>query len=234
MAHCLKKEITGVKFRENNVEKFYDIVGRKMGNWLVLSFTGLVRVYTLQQQRFSLLFKNPNYLLYIVEHCGTNKTYTGYKKSEINLITRKELFTAENWRHPIHTITEKQKQAAKNQKEKEYQRFFNRYKYGAKNRNLEFTLTFEEFKKLTSNLCYYCGELPNQLRRGDGRYIEGRFKCNGIDRVNNKEGYTKENSVSCCKICNRMKGALELKAFVKHLERLQVIDIEKIKELIIK
>jgi hypothetical protein len=54
-----------------------------------------------------------------------------------------------------------------------------------------------EFKNITSKSCYYCGK-------------EGP---NGIDRVDNTVGYTKENCVSCCKHCNYVKGDLSLEDF---------------------
>jgi hypothetical protein len=56
----------------------------------------------------------------------------------------------------------------------------------------DFKLTFEEFKKLVSSPCNYCK-------------IYNAEEANGIDRVNNDLGYTKENCVSACWKCNRIK-----------------------------
>lgn len=65
-------------------------------------------------------------------------------------------------------------------------------------------IDFESFKKLANNPCYYCN--------GDAK--------KGIDRIDNKIGYTKENSVSCCKICNYMKQTLSQKDFFNHIVKI--------------
>ena len=40
-------------------------------------------------------------------------------------------------------------------------------------------------------------------------------------RLDNYKGYTIDNCVSCCKICNRAKGSLPLETFQKWIERLK-------------
>lgn len=57
------------------------------------------------------------------------------------------------------------------------------YRNHAKNRNLEFQITFNNFLELTAQNCYYCNMEPKQgvkQLRGNGKYI-----YNGIDRVDN-------------------------------------------------
>ena len=76
---------------------------------------------------------------------------------------------------------------------------------GAKVRNLEFNLTFEEFCKIIEPPCHYCGE--NQKPRG-------------IDRVDNKIGYTQKNSVSCCRTCNFMKNTMSLQEFIDQVRKI--------------
>ena len=49
--------------------------------------------------------------------------------------------------------------------------------------------------------CHYCGFHSNNF-------------LNGIDRMNNLIGYTKENSVACCQVCNRMKNTLNKETFI--------------------
>jgi flagellar biosynthesis GTPase FlhF len=65
-------------------------------------------------------------------------------------------------------------------------------------------ITLEEFKKIISNPCVYCGE--NKNRRG-------------IDRIDNSKGYTVENSAPCCKVCNYMKRTMTVMEFLMHIKK---------------
>lgn len=93
---------------------------------------------------------------------------------------------------------------------------FRNYSRAAKNRGYEFTLTKESFFSLLAGRCYYCGRLPtmsiSSLWWGKGKpgSIERVFVYNGVDRVDNNLGYTEDNCVSCCKICNNSKSTLGL------------------------
>lgn len=84
------------------------------------------------------------------------------------------------------------------------------YKYGANKRKLEFNLTFKDCIDLFKSNCDYCGIYPfNECKKHSDIFNLRTEKClyNGIDRKDNTKGYTKENSVSCCKFCNFAKGA---------------------------
>jgi hypothetical protein len=75
-----------------------------------------------------------------------------------------------------------------------------KYKYGyykreAFNKGRCYELTFIESKKMFVSDCHYCGSMA----------FEG-IALNGIDRKNNNIGYTKDNCVPCCTMCNMMKG----------------------------
>lgn len=102
---------------------------------------------------------------------------------------------------------------------------YNVYKQSAKKRGLTFELDFETFKNLILDDCIYCGGLPEfrQMKKG----THGVFPVNGIDRINNKLGYIKNNVASCCKICNRMKMALEAEYFLYHIEKIHNFQTEK-------
>ena len=63
------------------------------------------------------------------------------------------------------------------------------YKSNAVTTGKTFDLTLIDFKNLFKQKCFYCG--------GEAR---------GIDRINNKRGYTKENTICCCTKCNFAKG----------------------------
>ena len=43
---------------------------------------------------------------------------------------------------------------------------------------------------------------------------------NGIDRLDNSKGYEKENTVTCCGICNKMKLTLTLKEFIEQCSQI--------------
>jgi hypothetical protein len=73
----------------------------------------------------------------------------------------------------------------------------NVYKRNARKRNIEFSLLKNDFINLIGKTCVYCGKLSR-----------------GVDRVDNTQGYTKENSVSCCNVCNKMKLEMTVKEFI--------------------
>lgn len=80
---------------------------------------------------------------------------------------------------------------------------YRRYKRIAKKKNLDFTISEEEFLELTQSKCYYCGCLPASTQKS--LHKNGDFVYNGIDRVDNTKGYVLSNCVSCCYVCNYMK-----------------------------
>lgn len=90
------------------------------------------------------------------------------------------------------------------------------YKQGAIKRNLSFELSKEEALDFFNGLCYYCKAEPTNI----GRNRHNEFRYNGIDRLDNNIGYIKENCVSCCKICNRMKSNHTMESFKNHIKTL--------------
>ena len=63
----------------------------------------------------------------------------------------------------------------------------------AKNRGKEFTFTKEQYVESASQPCHYC------KRPSHGLGI-------GLDRIDNGLGYTPENTLPCCRDCNRIRG----------------------------
>lgn len=89
---------------------------------------------------------------------------------------------------------------------------------GAKNRNLDFNLSLEEFKKIISGNCNYCGKEPVLSGISKNYNKTGvPVKNNGIDRLDNKIGYTINNCVPCCKMCNFMKKNYIVSEFLNHI-----------------
>ena len=78
---------------------------------------------------------------------------------------------------------------------------FHDYKYNARVRKLSWDLTQEQFEQIASMDCFYCG-LPPAPRRYQG-FIT--VPVNGIDRVDNTQGYEQDNVVATCTICNYAK-----------------------------
>ncbi len=78
------------------------------------------------------------------------------------------------------------------------------YRYQARKRGLVFELTREQFATLTSQRCFYCGH-------------SGKV---GVDRKDNEQGYTLQNSVPCCGICNFMKKAATYDDFIACCKRI--------------
>jgi hypothetical protein len=83
----------------------------------------------------------------------------------------------------------------------------------------EFSLDFDQFKKLLLGACNYCGAPPSSVVKARGKY-QNDFLYNGVDRVDNEEGYTEANSVSCCGTCNMMKRAMSVQEFLGHIKRI--------------
>jgi len=110
---------------------------------------------------------------------------------------------------------EKRKDRVRNYKEEKLKNIPSHYKEYVTNafdRNYCMELSFEDFLLLVQKPCHYCDH-----------YNE--IEVNGIDRVNNSIGYTKENCVPCCSVCNRMKLMYHPVFFI---EKCQILSKRKI------
>lgn len=80
------------------------------------------------------------------------------------------------------------------------------YRRNANHRNLEFSITFDQFSDVVSKPCVYCGSAADPF--------------NGIDRKDNTRGYTSDNLNPCCTVCNRIKLTIsddELKCHIRKM-----------------
>jgi len=75
----------------------------------------------------------------------------------------------------------------------------------ARKRNLPYSLTRDQFVSFWKQPCSYCGDPIETI---------------GLDRVDNSKGYSFDNVVSCCKVCNSMKSHLSVKDFVVKCDRI--------------
>ena len=92
------------------------------------------------------------------------------------------------------------------------------YESGAKQRNLCFDLTEEQFKKLILSPCHYCGTLPLMKCQG-AELKEQSMLRNGIDRKCPNTGYVIDNCVSCCWTCNEDKSNKSYEQFLQDTKR---------------
>lgn len=89
---------------------------------------------------------------------------------------------------------------------------YRQYKKGAKNRNLDFLISYEEFIEITLKNCDYCNAKPSAIHSNP--HWNGCHLYNGIDRVDNNKGYFIGNVVPCCKRCNAAKSNLSKDEFL--------------------
>jgi len=81
------------------------------------------------------------------------------------------------------------------------------YKRTAELKQLDFELSEEEFNKLVKTECNYCGIMQEK-------------GFNGIDRIDSTVGYIASNCVSCCTMCNFMKGCMDKYVFLNRIEHI--------------
>ena len=100
---------------------------------------------------------------------------------------------------------------------KKLNRTLSYYKCNAKARNLEWNLTNDEFYKLITGSCVYCGKSANTSNED----------FNGIDRIDSTQAYYKDNCVPCCTMCNTMKLDYSTSEFLKHIQLIYNHSINK-------
>lgn len=93
------------------------------------------------------------------------------------------------------------------------------YMRGARQRDLAWELTEEDFFRLVALDCYYCGAPPSVVQRS-GTYEGCEFTHSGLDRVDSKIGYTLQNVLPCCPTCNFAKRDMPFDAFMEWIGRL--------------
>lgn len=92
------------------------------------------------------------------------------------------------------------------------------YQGHARNRGLPWSLTRDDFKRLTSLDCHYCGTAPSQTVKGHP--TSGDYVYNGVDRVDSSQGYQLDNCVSACGTCNFAKSDMSYEEFLAWIARL--------------
>lgn len=103
------------------------------------------------------------------------------------------------------------------------------YKRHAKDRNIDFSLSYDEVDNIINKNCFYCGDKPNNIKIT--KNCKDGYPYNGIDRLDSNKGYIKENCVPCCKKCNIAKHNYSVKEFInwisnayKHIVKYDIIN----------
>lgn len=174
---------------------FKDRVGDRYGRLVVISLAGK---------------NSKNKYLWLCKcDCGNEKVIVGENlssgKTKSCGCLRAEFLSKSDWQFKLHE--DREKALLKVQ--------YSHLKRRDRNKGFNATIDFETFTTLSKSPCKYCGvthsreiedrssECKNRARLSD--YV---LMCNGIDRIDSSEGYSKSNCVPCCKFCNTAKNTM--------------------------
>lgn len=117
-----------------------------------------------------------------------------------------------------------------------YTHLYNHYKSRCKKIGRDFRISLDTYIELVKRPCFYCGSEPklnttyreqaiaSADKRGRGYNKKHVSKlvafANGVDRKDSSLGYTEENSVPCCIICNVMKLNHTTEFFLAHARKI--------------
>lgn len=174
-----------------------DLSGRQFGQWRVLRFDHV----TIHCDAFWLC----------VCDCGTFKRVP---RGRLLIADR----TAGGCGHDAYTRAADQNRAKPDSLDLFNGRYV-AYRTRAKRGGLVFELTLAEFAGLVQQDCHYCDAPPAMLPRSRPA-VAGDPLVNGVDRVDSARGYTSDNVVACCAICNRMKLDLAESVFLEQVRRI--------------
>lgn len=95
---------------------------------------------------------------------------------------------------------------------------YDKYKRSARKRGYDFSLTTEEFLRIIIEPCIFCGDSLGNHHKKSGQ--NGGFRYTGIDRFDNQKGYSIDNVVPCCSVCNRIKTDMDVEFLQKHIKKM--------------
>lgn len=105
-----------------------------------------------------------------------------------------------------------------------------RYKANAKRRGYTWELTKEEFHYLIRQPCTYCGRKPEHTIKHWEQWGQKQWPTiywNGVDRLDNSKGYSSNNSVACCRTCNKAKLDTPAGDFLQWVQEVYIHSIGK-------
>lgn len=91
------------------------------------------------------------------------------------------------------------------------------YRHKAREAGILFTLTADQFSRIVTKACFYCGSTPSNIHKSS--HGTGDFVYNGIDRIDSKRGYTISNTVPACRVCNFAKSNHSQGDFIAWIKR---------------
>lgn len=94
---------------------------------------------------------------------------------------------------------------------------YRNYKYQAMLGNYPFDISFEGFLMIIYKKCFYCGAEPSPR--------------NGVDRLDNGNGYVRGNMVPCCGVCNMAKGTKSVSEFILWVMRVANHIVDELSEV---
>lgn len=184
--------------------KFIDYTGKTLNNWFVESYLGIRRVKDNPRGMWKVrcvLCGRVNDR--VTANLNRGNCYCQRAESQSNTKQSKSLESGNN--------------TARN-------RVLRAYKNSAKERNLEWTLTSQEFDVLISGACHYCGRRYSKITYRKDRktmfFMAAICAHNGIDRKDSSVGYVFGNCLSCCSTCNYAKRDMSYQDFMKWISNL--------------
>jgi 5-methylcytosine-specific restriction endonuclease McrA len=93
--------------------------------------------------------------------------------------------------------------------------YVNAYQRRAKRKKLEFTLPLNEFIKIVTSSCTYCGISSSSETRKVNTHTVHMLT---VDRIDPKKGYIEGNCVAACKKCNTIKMDMTLDEFTNQIK----------------
>jgi hypothetical protein len=101
-----------------------------------------------------------------------------------------------------------------------FRRTFQTYRDQARTRNLEWSIPEKQARLLFKSPCAYCNSAPTNHRQRVYKDRTLNFTYSGIDRKDNTVGYTSDNCVPCCSVCNKMKLDHTEEFFIEHIKKI--------------
>lgn len=104
-------------------------------------------------------------------------------------------------------------------------RLIGRMKRVARERNYTWEIPDKDAEKLMQEPCYLCGVCGGNYLMMKGSHAQndvvyGKFTYNGLDRVDNSQGYVSGNVRPCCGRCNEIKMSSSLTELIDHCRML--------------